>query len=215
MPPLPASSWIWSTFSFRFLFYHVRSVRTLAVLCLWTIASLAQGGGFFASLPGKVDKFLFRLVNYLRPSVMWEIGTGSGMSTRYMAEAHADMQVYTFSAEPEDAVKRILSGKPSIDYRTGDCRTEMKKLVAEGVKPEIVHIAHTTAYKEVYEQLLPLVDKHTCFVIGTPYATPDKKKWWKEVIADPRTGVTFDLYDVGLVFFDKERVKEHRIVNFL
>ncbi|MBU3835686.1 MAG: hypothetical protein H9949_08120 [Candidatus Phocaeicola merdigallinarum] len=163
----------------------------------------------------KVDKFLFRLVNYLRPSVMWEIGTGSGMSTRYMAEAHADMQVYTFSAEPEDAVKRILSGKPSIDYRTGDCRTEMKKLVAEGVKPEIVHIAHTTAYKEVYEQLLPLVDKHTCFVIGTPYATPDKKKWWKEVIADPRTGVTFDLYDVGLVFFDKERVKEHRIVNFL
>ena len=42
-----------------------------------------------------------------------------------------------------------------------------------------------------------------------------RKDGWKEVIADPRTGITFDLYDVGLVFFDKERVKEHRIVNFL
>ena len=48
-----------------------------------------------------------------------------------------------------------------------------------------------------------------------PYATAEKKLWWKEVVADERTGVTFDLYDVGLVFFDKSRVKEHRIVNFL
>lgn len=163
----------------------------------------------------KVDKLLFRLVNYLRPSVLWEIGTGSGMSTRYMAEAHTDMQVYTFANEREDAVKRILSGKSSIEYVTGDCDKEMRRLVAEGKKPEVVHIAHTDAYKEVYEQLLPLTDKNTCFVIGSPYATQEKKKWWKEVIADPRTGITFDLYDVGLVFFDKERVKEHRIVNFL
>ena len=27
----------------------------------------------------KVDKFLFRLINHLRPSVVWEVGTGSGI----------------------------------------------------------------------------------------------------------------------------------------
>ena len=36
----------------------------------------------------------------------------------------------------------------------------------------------------------------------------------KKVIANPQVGVTFDLYDIGLVFFDKKRCKEHRIVNF-
>lgn len=132
-----------------------------------------------------------------------------------MAEANTGMQVYTFSEQSEDAVKRILSGKSSIDYLTGNCEADMDRLLKEGVKPEVVHIAHTPAYKEMFERLIPLADKHTCFIIGNPYATPEKKRWWKEVIADPRTGITFDLYDVGLVFFDKERIKEHRIVNFL
>ena len=75
----------------------------------------------------------------------------------------------------------------------------MDRLLKEGVKPEVVHIAHTPAYKEMFERLIPLAGKHTCFIIGNPYATPEKKRWWKEVIADPRTGITFDLYDVGLV----------------
>ena len=52
-------------------------------------------------------------------------------------------------------------------------------------------------------------------IIGQPYATAEKKLWLKEVVADERTGVTFDLYDVVLVFFYKSRVKEHRILNFL
>ena len=163
----------------------------------------------------KVDKFLFRLINHLRPSVVWEVGTGSGISTRYMAEANTGMQIYTFSEQSEDAVKRILPGKSSIDYLTGNCEADMDRLLKEGVKPEVVHIAHTPAYKEMFERLIPLAGKHTCFIIGNPYATPEKKRWWKEVIADPRTGITFDLYDVGLVFFFFFFVKEHRIVNFL
>ena len=112
----------------------------------------------------KVDKFLFRLINHLRPSVVWEVGTGSGISTRYMAEANTGMQVYTFSEQSEDAVKRILSGKSSIDYLTGNCEADMDRLLKEGVKPEVVHIAHTPAYKEMFERLIPLADKHTCFI---------------------------------------------------
>lgn len=31
---------------------------------------------------------------------------------------------------------------------------------------------------------------------------------------DERVGVTFDLYDLGLLFFDKTKIKQHYIVNF-
>lgn len=163
----------------------------------------------------KVDKFLFRLVNYLQPSHLIEIGTGSGLSTRYMAAGNVKMTVATWTSESVDEVSQLLMSEPSITYNQGreDALAEYWKKMAP--TKTLVHIAHTPYYKETFEQLLPLVDENTCFIIGSPHANAAKKHWWKEVIADERTGVTFDLYDIGLVFFDKKRIKEHRIVNFL
>lgn len=163
----------------------------------------------------KVDKLLFRLVNYLHPSVLFEIGTGSGISARYMTEARNEMSIYTFSDRIHEATKRILSPKSSVTYIEGDVMEEIRKLTDKGIIPDLVHIACTPDYDKVFEMMLPFADSHTCFVIGKPYLNNKKKQWWKNVIKDSRTGVTFDLYDIGIVFFDKNRTKEHRVVNFL
>ena len=163
----------------------------------------------------KVDRLLFRLVNYLQPTAMLEVGTGSGLSARYMAEAKHVPLCTLDDGECCEEVVRLLADCPQVDYRCGDVPQLLHRYVEEHGCPDIVHIAFTPYYKEVFEALLPAVSSHTCFFIGSPYATKEKREWWKQVISDPRTGVTFDLYDVGLVFFDKKRVKEHRIVNFL
>lgn len=81
--------------------------------------------------------------------------------------------------------------------------------------PVLYHIAHTSDYKEVYEKIISNVSDGDCLVISYPYKDKNKKLWWQTVVKDDRTGVTFDLYDIGIVFFDKKRVKENRIVNFL
>lgn len=158
----------------------------------------------------KVDKFLFRLTNYWQPASILEIGTGSGLSTLYMAEAkHVPVYTYTHCLHRE--VSWLLAFYPQIEYRLEE---EMQTWEAASL-PELIHIAHTPHYKEIFEQVCVKAGSRTCLVIAFPYATQEKKEWWKSVVADPRTGVTFDLYDVGLVFFDKGRIKEHRIVNFL
>ena len=40
------------------------------------------------------------------------------------------------------------------------------------------------------------------------------KRFWQELIADHRTGITFDLYYCGIVLFDKKRHKKNYIINF-
>lgn len=163
----------------------------------------------------KVDRLLFRLVNYLQPAAMLEVGTGSGLTARYMAEAKHVPLCTLDEGQDRDEVKQLLKDCPLADYRCGKVSDLLHRYMESYSCPDVVHIAFTPYYKEVFEALLPGVSSHTCFVIGSPYATKEKREWWKQVIGDPRTGVTFDLYDVGLVFFDKKRVKEHRIVNFL
>lgn len=161
----------------------------------------------------KTDCLLFRLVNYWQPNSILEIGTGSGIETRYMAEAK-QAPLLTLDDKEKEQVTRFLASYRQVNYRTGDVLRLLDDALHGKECPQLVHIGHTPYYKEAFEQLLPLVTNRTCMIVGTPYATQAKKKWWKQVIADSRTGVTFDLYDIGIVFFDKKRVKEHRIVNF-
>ena len=40
------------------------------------------------------------------------------------------------------------------------------------------------------------------------------RAFWREIVADERTGVTFDLYYCGIVMFDKKRHKQNYIINF-
>lgn len=37
---------------------------------------------------------------------------------------------------------------------------------------------------------------------------------WRALQADSHTGITFDLYDYGILLFDHSRTKQHYIVNF-
>lgn len=146
----------------------------------------------------KVNRLLFRLVNYLRPESLVEVGTGNGASIEYMRAACRTMDAVTLKADnwatASQQLKKRLSG-----MHTLDC----------------LHIGHTPFYKETFEQVLPYAGPRSCFIVGGIHETKEKRKWWEQVVASEATGVTFDLYDIGLVFFDKARYKQHYIVNFL
>ena len=70
-------------------------------------------------------------------------------------------------------------------------------------------------YKEVFELVLPYAGPRSCFIVGGIHESREKRKWWEQIVTSESTGITFDLYDIGLVFFDKARYKQHYIVNFL
>ena len=165
----------------------------------------------------KVDRFLFRLANYLQPVNIVEVGTGSGLTTRYIAEACPKSSVLIISDMREESVERIFSSQSNITYLSGNAVDKMEQVLSTTKAPlDLIHVADIPDYREVVEKILPFVHERTCLVVANPYGSEEKKRWWKEVLlADQLVRVTFDLYDVGLVFFDKKRAKENHIVNFL
>lgn len=40
------------------------------------------------------------------------------------------------------------------------------------------------------------------------------RRWWHEVASSPQAGVTYDLYDCGVVMFDLTKYKQQFKVNF-
>ncbi|MCR4582360.1 MAG: hypothetical protein K5764_02235 [Prevotella sp.] len=61
--------------------------------------------------------------------------------------------------------------------------------------------------KDVYKQ----VQEDSVLIVEDIWAD---SRFWKEVVESPLTGVCFDLYFCGVVFFDKKRYKKLYKVNF-
>lgn len=54
----------------------------------------------------------------------------------------------------------------------------------------------------------------TLLVVLGIHATRQARQRWQSIVDDDSTGVTFDLYHCGVVFFDKSKHKRQYVVNF-
>lgn len=146
----------------------------------------------------KINRLLFRMINYTQPKNLLEVGQDNGEAFQYMCSAKKGMDTfYIRSHECQVALKQLGS------------KLEEWKLLG------CLHIGHTLYYKEVFEAALPYMKPGSWMIIGGIHATKDRERWWKELQKDERTVITYDLYDVGFVFFEEKRYKENYIVNFL
>ena len=145
----------------------------------------------------RINKLLFRLVNYFRPASLVDVGQGNGDALRYMREARCTMAVLALEGLDKD-----------------NTLLRLRKELARLGKVDFLHIGFTPYYKEVFEVAYPYLHEGSCVVMGDIYASAEREAWWKERMADERVVITFDLYDIGLMLFEGKRFKQNYKVNF-
>ncbi len=139
----------------------------------------------------KVNRFLFRLVNRVQPDTIIEVGRPSS-TTLYLQSAKPSAS-YLFAS---DLSELFLDADTSVDflylndYRNPGLLEAVFRVCAHRTTPKSVFVVHGICYSK------------------------EMKALWKKLQADERVGITFDLYDVGLLFFDKTKIKQQYIVNF-
>lgn len=161
----------------------------------------------------RINRLLFRLVNRFSPQRIMEVGTGNGLSALYMAAARTDAEVFTIT-DGGDMPAVLCSARPSMHCVQNVLTPDIWKELNDGRTIDILHIAHTPHYKDAYEMAIPHTGSHTIYIIEGIHKEARRESWWKEVEADARNSITIDLYDVGLVFFDKKRTKRNYKMTF-
>lgn len=64
------------------------------------------------------------------------------------------------------------------------------------------------------EAFVSSAHERSMLIIEGIYASKRAKMRWKELVNDERTGLAFDLYDCGIIFFDHTKSKQVYIINF-
>ena len=139
----------------------------------------------------RINRLLFRLVNKVQPATIIEVGQPSAAS------------LYLQSAKPSagclfasDLSELFLDADTPVDflylndYRNPALLEEVFNICSRRTTPNSLFVVHGICYSKAMKNL------------------------WKQLQNDERVGITFDLYDAGLLFFDTTKIKQHYIVNF-
>ena len=139
----------------------------------------------------KVKRLLFRLVNYTQPETIVDAGTLAA-SALY-----------------------LKAGKEGADYTSASDLSEL--FLESGVPVDFLYL-HDYRHPDFVEEVFRICSTRTrgksVFVIEGIRYTPQMSALWKRMKQDGRAGITFDLYDLGIIFFDKTKIKQDYIVNF-
>lgn len=140
---------------------------------------------------GKVKRLLFRVVNYCQPVTIVDAGC---LSASYLyLKAAKEGADYTAAA---DLSELFLEAGVPVDFL----------YVHDYRRPEFV--------EEVFNLCASRSTQRSVFVVEGIRYTPSMMALWKRLVRHERAGITFDLYDLGIVFFDKTKNKQDYIVNF-
>ncbi len=132
----------------------------------------------------KIGRLLFRMANYWQP--------------QYVVMGDYDFAPYAYAGCHNTLVRMID------DYYFEDI-----------VSPVLVVLDMDWLDDDsLREDILGSATSQVLLVCIGIHANTKNKRLWRRMIADERTGVTYDLYSCGIVFFDKSKHKQDFKINF-
>ena len=125
-----------------------------------------------------------------------------------------------FAAIPDPGLglphARIASGDSFV--ACPDAAADLSELFLEsGASVDFLYL-HDYRRPEFVEEVFRICADRTAqtsvFVIEGIRYTSRMRAVWRRISRHEKAGITFDLYDLGIIFFDKTRIKQDYIVNF-
>ena len=83
-----------------------------------------------------------------------------------------------------------------------------------GMKMMVVIDLEKMGMEEVRTLVLPLCDDQTMLVLLGNLYREKRGEEWLRLQESEHSGITYDLYDIGIIFFDKKVYKQHYCMNF-
>ena len=164
---------------------------------------------------------MFRLCGFIGATDIVELGTSLGINTLYLAKSNLEARVTTFEGCNESLkIARDIferSGQLNIDIVHGNIDLTLGDLLKRMDKVDLVYFDANHRFEPTlryYRQFRPLVHADTVFVVDDIYWSKAMEKAWKELVQQPEVTLSVDIFDAGLLFFNKDFSKEHFILEF-
>ena len=159
--------------------------------------------------PRRVKRLLMRVANRARPSRIVDVGACSSASIYLLGGRRGAEYLHVSEASELEATFHALH-EANTAHAAPDSESYMATptltYLHDHRRPELMRRAFCLMAQLANEQDVMVVE-------GIGYS-PAMRRIWSEMQQDPRTGITIDLHDLGIIFMDHHIRKQHYVVSF-
>ena len=174
-----------------------------------------------SAVPQKYGRLLFRLVRWLKPETIVELGSCVGIGTSYLALGNAGSEVVSIEGDPgtADIAKRTFDalGIRNVNLVCGNFDEVLEDILANHDKVDLAYIDGNHR-KEPTLRYFDLLKKKTTrtslLIFDDIHLSPEMEEAWELIKADETVTITVDIFRFGLVFFNEGTVKQHFTIRY-
>ena len=148
---------------------------------------------------------LFRITNYLQPGNCISAGSATGACTMLLARPGATH----YAVAPTGATGEALSLLHANGCHIVDTTEQFQTLIGNIGTIGMLYIAASDNAHTFIRAALPFTNKESVIVVDGINRNKATREWWQQLVNDSATIITYDMYSYGLLFFNKERIKQH------
>jgi len=169
----------------------------------------------------KFSEVLFRIVKSSAVKQVIELGTSLGINTLYLSAADEKIKVTTFEGCEETA--EVASGlfknaqRANIEMIVGNINETLPHFLKTLDAIDLVYFDANHQYQstmDYYRLFKDKINDKTIFIFDDIHWSKGMHKAWMEIVDLSEVTLSLDIYDAGIVFFDKRFTKEHYILDF-
>jgi predicted O-methyltransferase YrrM len=165
------------------------------------------------SRPEKAQ-IIFRIASFFQMKNILEIGTSLGLTTAYLSNANKNGKVTTIEGDPKVAKlaqKNFNTLKLKNVELINKSFDEIIPLLLKNQFDLIFFDGNHSkeATLRYFYWLVEHANEDSIFIFDDIYWSNDMKQAWKEICNFDKVMLSLDIFSLGMVFFKKNREKEH------
>jgi len=171
-----------------------------------------------SAVSSAAGRFLFRLVQFVKPSRMLELGTSLGISAAYQAAAARRARFLTIEGCPSiaEAARENLDrfGYSKVEISTGKFTEKLPEALEKLEQLDYLYLDgdhRRGASLQYFEQCLKYAHPESVFVIADIYWSEEMREAWQQMKAHPAVRLSVDVFHFGLLFFRREQLEPSHI----
>lgn len=152
---------------------------------------------------------LFRIANYIQPKniILYKAGTGSAACALSAGKKRVPCYIIAPENSMHSTAKRFLRDR-ECKYTTANPLEELKHILEKEGRLGLLHITADEHLPKAIEIATKYINKQSVIIVEGIHRSKVQSQLWEQAKEHCGSIVTFDLYSMGIMFFDSGYQKQ-------